>query len=117
MRTPSLRSLGVLGALVAGVAAPSPPPALAQEVTTADLEQAAGDTSSWLMYGRDYHGQRFVELDQITPENVDRLHPAWVFATGGENRGLEATPLVHDGVIYLSADESRVFALDARTGA
>ena len=40
-----------------------------------------------------------------------------MFATGGENRGLEATPLVHDGVIYLSADESRVFALDARTGA
>ena len=117
MRRPSYPSLAVLGALVAGLAVPSPPPAQAQEVTTADLEQAAGDTSSWLMYGRDYHGHRFVELDQITPENVDRLHPAWVFATGGENRGLEATPLVHDGVIYLSADESRVFALDARTGA
>ena len=46
-----------------------------------------------------------------------RLQPAWVFATGGENRGLQATPLVHDGVIYLSADGSRVFAIDARTGA
>ena len=43
------------------------------------------------MYGRDYNGRRFVELDEITPENVDRLHPAWVFATGGENGGLEAT--------------------------
>ena len=99
--------------LIAGFARP----AFGQAVTTADLEQAAGDTSSWLMYGRDYHGQRFVELDRITPDNVDRLHPAWVFATGGENRGLEATPLVHEGVIYLSADESRVFAIDARTGA
>ena len=99
------------------VLAAAPPPAPGQDVTTADLEQAAGDTSSWLMYGRDYYGQRYVELDQITPDNVDRLHPAWVFATGGDNRGLQATPLVHEGVIYLSADESRVFALDARTGA
>jgi alcohol dehydrogenase (cytochrome c) len=39
-----------------------------------------------------------------------------VFATGGDNRGLQATPLVHKGVLYLSADQSRVFALDARTG-
>ena len=93
------------------------PLAGAEPVTKADLDKAAGDNSSWLMYGRDYSGQRFVRLDQITPANVDRLQPAWVFATGGENRGLEATPLIHEGVIYLSADESRVFALDARTGA
>ena len=93
------------------------PAGLAQPVTTADLEKAAGDNSSWLMYGRDYYAQRFVRLDQITPANVQRLHPAWVFATGGENRGLEATPLIHDGVLYVSADESRVFAIDARTGA
>ena len=92
-------------------------PAAQGPVTTADLEQAAADASAWLMYGRDYHGHRFVELDQITPENVDRLHSAWVFATGGDNRGLEATPLLHEGVLYLSADESRVFAIDARTGA
>ncbi|MDA1314704.1 MAG: PQQ-dependent dehydrogenase, methanol/ethanol family [Acidobacteria bacterium] len=91
--------------------------AWAQPVTTEQLEKAAGDTSSWLMYGRDYQGHRYVELDQITPANVDRLHPAWVFATGGENRGLQATPLIHEGVLYLSADGSRVFAIDARTGA
>ena len=113
----SSRSLQALAAVLLFTAGLSWPAAQGQEVTTADLEQAAGDTSSWLMYGRDYHGQRFVELDQIRPDNVDRLHPAWVFATGGENRGLEATPLVHEGVIYLSADESRVFAIDARTGA
>ena len=115
MRSP--RSLTSLVAVLATTAGLSWPAAQGQEVTTADLEQAAADTSSWLMYGRDYHGQRFVELDQVTPENVNRLQPAWVFATGGENRGLEATPLVHEGVLYLSADESRVFAIDARTGA
>jgi len=59
----------------------------AQPVTTLDLENAAADNSSWLTYGRDYYGQRFVRLNQITPANVNRLHPAWVFATGGENRG------------------------------
>ncbi|HEY6548474.1 MAG TPA: PQQ-dependent dehydrogenase, methanol/ethanol family [Vicinamibacteria bacterium] len=88
----------------------------AQPVTSSDLENAARDGSSWLSYGRDYFGQRFVRLPGITPANVARLRPAWVFATGGENRGLQATPLVHKGVIYLSADQSRVFALDARTG-
>ena len=92
-------------------------PAGAQPLTSAQLEAAAGDTSSWLMYGRDYYGHRYVELDQITPANVDRLHPVWVFATGGEHRGLQATPLIHEGVLYVSADGSRVFAIDARTGA
>ena len=115
MRSPlSLASLAAILLLAAGLSGPA---VQAQEVTTSDLEQAESDTSSWLMYGRDYHGHRFVELDQITPENVDRLHSAWVFATGGDNRGLEATPLLHEGVLYLSADESRVFAIDARTGA
>jgi alcohol dehydrogenase (cytochrome c) len=91
-------------------------PAFADPVTYDQLLKAEDDTSSWLMYSRTYDGKRFVRLDQITPANVSRLRPVWVFATGGENRGLEATPLVHDGVIYLSADESRVFAIDARTG-
>jgi alcohol dehydrogenase (cytochrome c) len=88
----------------------------AQPVTTSDLLNAAGDNSAWLTYGRDYHAHRFVRLEQIRKENIERLHPAWVFATGGENRGLQATPLLHRGVLYLAADQSRVFAIDARTG-
>ncbi len=93
------------------------PHVVAQPVTNEDLEAAATNTSDWLMYGRDYYAHRYVDLDQINPGNISRLHPAWVFATGGENRGLEATPLIHDGVLYVSADGSRVFAIDARTGA
>jgi alcohol dehydrogenase (cytochrome c) len=107
-------SLSFGGALV--VAALWCPVGMAQPVTTSALENAAADKSSWLTYGRDYYGQRFVRLGEITPANVNRLHPAWVFATGGENRGLQATPLIHRGVLYVSADQSRVFALDARTG-
>src|ERR1051325_3110704 len=79
----------------------------AQLVTPATLENAAADNSSWLTYGRDYYAQRFVRLEQITPRNVARLRPAWVFATGGDNRGLQATPLIYNGVIYLAADQSR----------
>ena len=81
-----------------------------------DLLNAEGNTSEWLQYSRTYHGHRYVRLNQITPENVHQLRPVWIFPTGGENRGLQATPLVRDGVIYMSADESRVFAIDARTG-
>ena len=90
--------------------------AAAVPVTTSDLMNAAGNTSDWLMYSRSYDGHRYVELHQITPANVHRLQAAWIFPTGGENGGLEATPLIHDGVIYMSADESRVFAIDARSG-
>ena len=91
--------------------------AAAQAVDSSDLMHSASNTRDWLMYGRDYSAHRYVELDQITPANINRLHPVWVFATGGENRGLQATPLVRDGVLYVSADGSRVFAIDARTGA
>ena len=117
MRMRSSRFFAALPIVLVVTAGLSSPVARGQEITTTDLETAAADTSAWLMYGRDYQGHRFVELDQITPDNVGRLRPAWVFATGGDNRGLEATPLLHEGVLFLSADESRVFAIDARTGA
>ena len=104
-----LPCLAIHGALISTAAA--------QAVGGSDLMHGASNTRDWLMYGRDYYAHRFVELDQITPANIDRLHPVWVFATGGENRGLQATPLIRDGVLYVSADGSRVFAIDARTGA
>src|SRR5689334_8965840 len=74
--------------------------ATAQTVSPEQLRNAASDTSSWLTYGRDFLAQRYADLNQITPKNVTRLQPAWVFATGGDNRGLQATPLVQNGVIY-----------------
>ncbi len=91
-------------------------PASAGNVTYQDLLNAGRNTRDWLSYGRTYDAQRYVQLGRITPSNVQRLQPVWVFPTGGDNRGLEATPLIHEGVIYLGADQSRVFAIDARTG-
>lgn len=91
-------------------------PASAGNVTYQDLLNAGRNSRDWLSYGRTYDAQRYVQLGQITPGNVQRLQPVWVFPTGGDNRGLEATPLIHEGVMYLGADQSRVFAIDARTG-
>jgi alcohol dehydrogenase (cytochrome c) len=103
-----------LGAALASAATDAP--ARADPVAYDDIVNAQDNASEWLTYGRTYDGHRYVPLSQITPENVGQLQPVWIFPTGGENRGLEATPLVEDGVIYMSADESRVFAIDARTG-
>ncbi len=88
----------------------------AQPVSSKDLLTAQANAGEWLMYGRDYRNQRFSPLDRINRDNVGQLRPVWAFSTGGKLDGLEATPLVRDGVIYISADHARVFAIDARSG-
>jgi alcohol dehydrogenase (cytochrome c) len=80
------------------------------------LLAAGGDRDNWLLYGRDYGNQRFSPLDQIQRGNVRNLVAAWNFQTGVPD-GLHASPLVVDGVIYLSTAWNHVFAIDARTGA
>ena len=74
--------------------------------------QGEGD---WFAHGRTYSEQRFSPLQQINADNVDRLGLAWSFDTDS-TRGLEATPLVIDGVMYFTGTWSRVYALDAKTG-
>ena len=77
----------------------------------------AADTEpqNWLSHGRTYDEQRFSPLDQINADNVGELGLAWYFDTGTD-RGLEATPIVVDGIMYTSGSWSLVFANDARTG-
>ena len=69
----------------------------------------------WPMHGRTAYEDRFSPLSEIDRNSVSRLGLAWSYATGS-NRGLEATPLVIDGVLYATASWSIVFALDAKTG-
>ena len=90
--------------------------AVAEPVTGQDLLAAQENAGEWLMYGRNYLNQRFSPLAEITPANVGELTPVFAHSTGGKLAGLEATPLFHDGTLYFSADYSRVFAMDARTG-
>ncbi|HEX7079444.1 MAG TPA: PQQ-dependent dehydrogenase, methanol/ethanol family [Gammaproteobacteria bacterium] len=81
----------------------------------AALIDAARSGEEWLTYGRDYAETRFSPLEQIDADNVGRLGLAWYYDTGSL-RGLEATPLVSNGVLYATTSWSNVFALDARTG-
>jgi quinohemoprotein ethanol dehydrogenase len=69
----------------------------------------------WNKHGGSDAEQRFSLLEQITPANVEQLGLAWAFDLG-VSRGIEATPLVVDGVIYVTATWNKVSALDARTG-
>ena len=73
------------------------------------------DTSDWLMYGRTYDDHRFSPLTQINEQTVGKLGLAWSRELGS-TRGLEATPLVEDGVLYTTGDWSVVYAIDAKTG-
>jgi quinohemoprotein ethanol dehydrogenase len=70
----------------------------------------------WLTYNRTLNEQRYSPLDQINADNVVQLKLAWRFPTNS-TRGLEATPLVVDGVMYTTAPWSVVYAIDARSGA
>jgi quinohemoprotein ethanol dehydrogenase len=85
----------------------------ARAVDDTALANAAAD--EWLTIGRDYAETRYSPLEQIDSRNVGRLGLAWSYGTDSV-RGLEATPLVANGVLYASTPWSNVFAVDARTG-
>ncbi|MDE0167787.1 MAG: PQQ-dependent dehydrogenase, methanol/ethanol family [Bryobacterales bacterium] len=79
------------------------------------LRNADQEPGSWLTYSGAYHGQRFSKLDQISTGNVADLRAVWVYQVEGSGE-IETTPLVADGVMYVTELEARVTALDVRTG-
>ena len=81
-------------------------------LVTGAAPQRKTDTD-WPSFGRDPGAQRYSPLTQITPQNVSQLQPAWSFDTGVTN--LQVTPIVIDGLMYLSGGTS-VFALEPETG-
>jgi alcohol dehydrogenase (cytochrome c)/quinohemoprotein ethanol dehydrogenase len=85
-------------------------------VDAARLVAANDDEANWLSYGRTYDEQRFSPLKKISAENVQQLGLAWYFDLDTAHRVQEATPLVIDGVMYVSSAWSKVFALNAATG-
>ncbi len=76
---------------------------------------AGTDRANWLNYGRDYGNQRFSPLAQIDAGNVRGLRPRWIYQSGVPST-FQATPIVADGVMYLSLPFNHVVALDARSG-
>ena len=98
------------------------PPVVAG-VTYERILNARDEPQNWLTYYGAYNGQRYSPLDQINTENVKRLLPAWVFQAGttgliagASTYSFEATPIVVDGIMFLSGWDGWVWALDAKTG-
>ncbi|MBY0492637.1 MAG: PQQ-dependent dehydrogenase, methanol/ethanol family [Cyanobacteria bacterium] len=103
---------GVIAFVIAFLASGS---AQQKPIDDAALRAPDARNQDWLSYGRDYHEQRFSPLDQINDRNASQLGLAWQFETATD-RGLEATPLVIDGVMYTTGSWSVTYAIDARTG-
>ena len=79
------------------------------------LRGAAEEPQNWLTYSGGYFGQRYSELDQIAPDNVGDLELQWVYQAPVMGPW-QASPIVVDGVMYLSQRPNDIVALDARTG-
>jgi quinoprotein glucose dehydrogenase len=87
-------------------------------------QNAASAGDEWRYYGHDAGGMRYSPLAQINRDNVANLKVAWTFhvgdisdGSGGKKRsGLEATPILVEGTLYLTTGFNRVFALDPETG-
>ncbi len=80
-----------------------------------DLLAAQTNDGNWLMYGRTYNSQRYSGLKQINKSNVANLQPVWTFQTGVLD-GFECTPLIIDGIMYITTPWNHAYAIDCMTG-
>ncbi|MBN9245256.1 MAG: PQQ-dependent methanol/ethanol family dehydrogenase [Mesorhizobium sp.] len=111
-----LATASVLAVATTGLVAPT---TMAQSagVTIDDIMNDATTPQDVVTYGLGTQGQRFSPLDEVNATNVKNLVPVWAFSFGGEKqRGQEAQPLVKDGVMYVTASYSRIYAVDIKTG-
>jgi alcohol dehydrogenase (cytochrome c) len=90
-------------------------PGFAQNVPYQRLVQAGNTPQDWLTYNGNYNSQRYSALNLINRQNVAQLRPAWMYQI--KKPGVfEASPVVADGVMYISEPPSTITALDVRTG-
>lgn len=104
----------MLGGLIAGATAATPA-ADSLAVDGGRIIAADNEPGNWIAHGRNYAEDRYSPLDQINRDNIGELGLAW-FTDLGTKRGLEATPLVVDGVLYFTGTFSEAIAVDGRTG-
>jgi alcohol dehydrogenase (cytochrome c) len=99
---------------------PRPAPAFppSTPITSQDHLDGFKNTSRWLTYSGDYTGRRHSPLTQITPANVNRLAAQWAFQADNmvAGRGFEGTPLMLDGVLYITGNNNTAWAINVRTG-
>ena len=111
----TVMNLAVLAAM--GAAALLGAPLAQAQVTDRMIENDAATPGDVLTYGLGTDGQRYSPLKKITTANINRLVPAWAFSYGGEKqRGQQGQPVIKDGVMYVTASYSRIYALDTKTG-
>ena len=110
--------LSVTAALLTGTVA------LAAETTADRLLNAAQEPNNWLTHHGSYDAKRYSTLDEINNDNVKDLKVAWTFALGGiegggiwPHGGLEGTPIVEDGAMYVTDGWGSVYKLDISSGA
>ena len=84
------------------------------------LGVAAGADANWSVYLGGKESSHYSSLDQITPENVAKLAPAWTYHAGGIDRNnrsqIQCNPLIVDGVLYGTTPDLVLFALAADSG-
>ena len=113
--TATCAAISAVAALLILARAAAAPPARYAAVDDSRLLRAAEEPQNWLTYGGTWYEQRYSRLAEINTRTVARLRPAWTFEFD-TTRGQESTPLVVDGVMYVTTAWSKVYALDARTG-
>jgi len=90
-------------------------PMMHAQITYDLLLHASDHPENWLTYSGSYASQRYSLLKQVTPSNVKNLEQKWIFQADSLEK-FETTPLVVDGIMYLTQAPSDVVALDAKTG-
>jgi alcohol dehydrogenase (cytochrome c) len=105
--------IGAAAMLVAASVCRTQPPSIGLPVTYERLLHASLDPGNWLMYSGDYSSHHYSTLNQITSGNVQRLHAKWIFQM--HHAKVETTPIVVDGIMYVTRPPNDVFALDAET--
>jgi len=105
--------LTAAAAVAVGVAVPAV--RAAEPVSYERLLKADAEPANWLMYSGNYQSYRHSRLDQINTANVGRLRPKWMYQMRVRHK-VETSPLVVDGVMYLTRPPNDVVALDTETG-
>jgi alcohol dehydrogenase (cytochrome c) len=107
--------LCVAAALALARAAPAQPQiSNGLPVTSERLLNATKEPGNWLTYSGDYRSHHYSGLNQITADNVHRLRAKWIYQM--HRQKVETTPIVVDGIMYITRPPSDVIALDAETG-
>ncbi len=106
----------MISVLVYGLSADTTKPGFGA-VKYSDIVNDAKTVDDVVSYGLGQKGQRYSPMTEINKKTIKDLVPVWNFSFGGEKqRGQEAQPLVKDGVMYVTASYSRMYAVDVRTG-